>query len=47
MNNEQVLVAELLKLKAYLLKANNAHTLRVETQDILNKVNAILEKVNA
>lgn len=47
MNNEQVLVAELLKLKAYLLKATNAHTLRVETQEVLDKVNAILEKVDA
>ena len=47
MSNEQILIAELLKLKAYLLKANNAHTLRVDTQEILDKVNAILEKVNA
>jgi len=47
MNKEQILVAELLKLKAYLLKAANAHTLRVETQEVLAKVNAILEKVDA
>lgn len=42
-----MLVAELLKLKAYLIKKTNAHTLRIETQEVLDKVNAILEKVNA
>lgn len=46
MNNEQILVAELLKLKAYLLKAANSHTLRVETQEVLNQVNAILALTN-
>lgn len=46
MSNEQILIAELLKLKAYLLKANNSHTLRVDTQEVLDKVNAILALTN-
>lgn len=45
MNNEQLLRSELLKLKLHLVKTLNAHKFKVDTDDILNKVNEILELV--
>lgn len=47
MNNEQILVAELLKLKAKILKEYNANVLKVSTKEVLDSINSMLEKVNA
>lgn len=45
MNNEQVLRSELLKLKLHLVKTLNQHKFKVETEEVLSRVNDILEKV--
>lgn len=45
MNNEQLLRSELLKLKLHLVKTLSTHKFKVETEDMLNKINYILELV--
>lgn len=45
MNEKQKLLAELLNLKTYLIKKLNMGTLRIETQDMLDKVNEIISNI--
>ena len=44
MNTEEKMYAELLKLKAFLVGEVNRHALAVNTRDVLEMVNKILEK---
>jgi len=45
MDDKQKVLAELLKLKAYLIRKLNAGTFRIEVQDILDKVNEAIDNV--
>ena len=45
MTNDQKLLAELLKLKMYLVKMTDQHQLTVYTEDMLDKVNDIIKAV--
>ena len=45
MTNDQKLLAELLKLKMYLVKMNSQHQLTVYTEDMLDVVNDIIKAV--
>ena len=45
MTSDQKLLAEVLKLKLYLVKMANQHQLTVYTEDILDKVNEIIKAV--
>lgn len=45
MDDKQLLLTELLNLKLILVKKLNAGTFRVETQDLLDKVDEILSSV--
>ena len=45
MSEKQKLLAEILKLKMYLVKKVSSHTLRVETQEVLDKLNEIIDTI--
>ena len=45
MDEKQKLLTEILNLKLLLMKKLNMGTFRVETQDLLDKVNEILENI--
>lgn len=45
MDDKQKLLTELLNLKTLLVRKLNAGTFRVETEDLLDKVNEILDNV--
>jgi hypothetical protein len=45
MSEKQKLLAEILKLKMYLVRKVSSHTLRVETQEVLDRLNEIIENI--
>lgn len=45
MSEKQKLLAEIFKLKMYLVKKLSSHTLRIETQEVLDKLNEIIENI--
>ena len=45
MDEKQKLLTELLKLKTYLIKKLNMGTLRIDTQDMLEKVNEAISTI--
>ena len=45
MTSDQKLLAEVLKLKMYLVKMANQHQLTVYTEDVLDKVNDIIKVI--
>ena len=45
MTDNQKLLAEVLKLKMYLVKLNTQHQLTVYTEDVLAKVNDIIKAI--
>lgn len=45
MDDHQLLLTELMKLKLHLMRELNAHTFRVETEDMLIRVNEIIKLV--
>ena len=45
MDEKQKLLAELLKLKTYLVGKLNMGTLRIDTQDMLDKVNEVIASI--
>lgn len=45
MTDDQKLLAEVLKLKMYLVKLNNQHQLTVYTEDVLERVNDIIKTI--
>ena len=46
MDEKQKALAEILKLKMYLVKKLSSHTFRVETQEVLDKINELIDNVN-
>lgn len=45
MTEKQKLLAEIFKLKMHLIKKLSSHTFRVETQEVLDKINGIIETI--
>ena len=45
MDDKQKLLAEILKLKMYLVRKLSSHTFKVETQDVLDKLNEAIENI--
>lgn len=45
MDEKQRLLTEILKLKTYLVKKLSSHTFRVETQEVLDKLNDLVEEI--
>ena len=45
MTNDQKLLAEVIKLKMYLVKLTNQHQLTVYTEDVLERVNDIIRVI--
>ena len=45
MDEKQKLLAEILKLKMYFVKKISSHTFKVETQEVLDKINETIDKV--
>ena len=45
MDEKQKLLTELLKIKTYLIQKLNKGTLRIETQDMLDKVNEVINSI--
>lgn len=45
MDEKQRLLTEILKLKTYLVKKLSSHTFRVETQEVLDKLNELVEEI--
>jgi len=45
MDEKQKLLIEILKIKTHLVKKLNMGTLRVETQDVLDKVNDLINSI--
>ena len=45
MDDKQKLLAEILKLKMYLVKKLSSHTFKVETQEVLDKLNEAIENI--
>ena len=45
MDEKQKLLAEILKLKMYLVRKLSSHTFKVETQDVLDKLNEAIENI--
>ena len=45
MTDDQKLLAEVLKLKMYLVKLTNQHQLTVYTEDVLERVNDIINVI--
>lgn len=47
MDKEQLLLAEILKLKMYLVNKLSSHTFAVQVQDVLDKVNEAIEAIDS
>ena len=45
MDEKQKLLAEILKLKMYLVRKLSSHTFKVETQEVLDKLNEAIENI--
>lgn len=45
MTEKQKLLAEIFKLKMHLVKKLASHTFKVETQDVLDRLNEIIDTV--
>ena len=45
MDEKQKLLAEILKLKMYFVRKLSSHTFKVETQEVLDKINETIDKV--
>lgn len=45
MDEKQKLLAEILKLKMYFVRKLSSHTFKVETQDVLDKINEAIDKI--
>lgn len=45
MDEKQKLLAEILKLKMYFVRKLSSHTFKVETQEVLDKLNEAIDKV--
>ena len=45
MDDKQKLLAEILKLKMYLVRKLSSHTFKVETQEVLDKLNEAIENI--
>ena len=45
MDEKQKLMTEILNLKMYLVRKLSSHTFRVETQEVLDRLNELIEKV--
>ena len=45
MDDKQKLLAEILKLKMYLVRKLSSHTFKVETQEVLDKLNEVIENI--
>lgn len=46
MDDKQKALIEILKMKTYLVKKLSSHTFRVETQEVLDKINELIDNVN-
>ena len=45
MDEKQKALAEILKLKMYLVRKLSSHTFKVETQEVLDKLNEAIENI--
>lgn len=45
MDEKQKLLVEIFKLKMYLVRKLSSHTFKVETQEVLDKVNEAIESI--
>ena len=45
MDEKQKLMAEILKLKMYFVRKLSSHTFRVETQEVLDKINEAIDAI--
>ena len=45
MDEKQKLLAEILKLKMYFVRKLSSHTFRVETEEVINKLNEAIENL--
>jgi len=46
MDKEQILLAEMLKLKMFLVNKLSSHTFAVQVQEVLDKVNQAIEAID-
>ena len=45
MDEKQKLLTEILKLKTYLVRKLSSHTFKIETQDVLDRLNEVIENI--
>ena len=45
MDEKQEALTEILKLKMYLVRKLSSHTFKVETQEVLDKINEAIENI--
>lgn len=45
MDEKQKALTEIYKLKAYLIRKLSSHTFRVETEEVIDKLNTLIEDI--
>ena len=45
MDEKQKALTEILKLKTYLIRKLSSHTFKVETQEVLDQINELIENI--